>query len=106
MEQYWLWGLRTLFSYVNLSFSRNSHQVELTAAVARSLLSRWSNLVQQLEAALQLAFYPDTIEEWLEENVLPSMQRLQDLLQDLGEAAAPLPLPPPPSSCWDTGQNP
>ncbi|XP_057630348.1 hexosaminidase D isoform X4 [Chionomys nivalis] len=73
---------------------------------ALSLLSRWSNLVQQLEAALQLAFYPDTIEEWLEENVLPSMQQLQGLLQDLGEAAAPLPLPPPPSSCWDTGQNP
>ncbi|XP_075845860.1 hexosaminidase D isoform X4 [Microtus pennsylvanicus] len=66
---------------------------------ALSLLSRWSNLVQQLEAALQLAFYPDTIEEWLEENVLPSMQRLQGLLQDLGEAAAPLPLLPPPSSC-------
>lgn len=106
MEQYWLWGLRTLFSYVNLSFSRNSHQVKLTVAVAHSLLSRWSNLVQQLEAALQLVFYPDTIEEWLEENVLPSMQRLQGLLQDLGEAAAPLPLPPPPSSCWDTGQNP
>ncbi|XP_015861642.1 hexosaminidase D isoform X3 [Peromyscus maniculatus bairdii] len=71
---------------------------------ALSLLSRWSNLVQQLEVALQLAFYPDTIEEWLEENVLPSMQRLQGLLQDLGEAAAPL--PPPTSSGWDTGQNP
>lgn len=60
--------------------------------------------MQQLEVALQLAFYPDTIEEWLEENVLPSMQRLQGLLQDLGEAAAPL--PPPTSSGWDTGQNP
>ncbi|XP_036052146.1 hexosaminidase D isoform X2 [Onychomys torridus] len=71
---------------------------------ALSLLSRWSNLVQQLEVALQLAFYPDTIEEWLEENVLPSMQQLQGLLQDLGEAAAPL--PPPTSSGWDTGQNP
>ncbi|EDM06935.1 rCG34541, isoform CRA_a [Rattus norvegicus] len=51
---------------------------------ALSLLSRWNNLVQQLEAALQPVFYPDAIEEWLEENVLPSMQRLQGLLQDLG----------------------
>ncbi|GAB1297202.1 Hexosaminidase D [Apodemus speciosus] len=68
------------------------------------LLSRWSSLVQQLEAALQLAFYPDAIEEWLEENVLPSMQRLQGLLQDLGEAAAGHPLPTSPG--WDTGQNP
>lgn len=71
---------------------------------ALSLLSRWSNLVQQLEAALSLTFYPDTIEEWLEENVLPSLQRLQGLLQDLDEAAAPL--PPPTSPDWDTGQNP
>ncbi|XP_051015214.1 hexosaminidase D [Acomys russatus] len=71
---------------------------------ALSLLSRWSSLVQRLEAALQLAFHPDTIEEWLEENVLPSMQRLQSLLQDLGEVAAP---PPPATSPgWDTGQNP
>lgn len=60
--------------------------------------------MQQLEAALQLTFYPDTVEEWLEENVLPSMQRLQGLLQDLGEAAAPR--PPPASPGWDTGQNP
>lgn len=69
-----------------------------------SLLSRWNNLVQQLEAALQPVFYPDAIEEWLEENVLPSMQRLQGLLQDLGEAAAQQ--PPPTSPGWDTGQNP
>ncbi|XP_034360769.1 hexosaminidase D isoform X3 [Arvicanthis niloticus] len=71
---------------------------------ALSLLSRWNQLVQQLEAALQLAFYPDAIEEWMEENVLPSTQRLQALLQDLGEAAAQQ--PPPTSPGWDTGQNP
>ncbi|XP_055448565.1 hexosaminidase D [Psammomys obesus] len=71
---------------------------------ALSLLSRWNSLVQQLEAALQLAFYPDAIEEWLEENVLPSMQRLQALLQDLGEAAPQPPAQPRPG--WDTGQNP
>uniref|UniRef100_A0A8C6RCF4 Hexosaminidase D n=1 Tax=Nannospalax galili TaxID=1026970 RepID=A0A8C6RCF4_NANGA len=71
---------------------------------ALSLLSRWSTLVQQLEVALQLAFYPDTIEEWLEENVHPSMQRLQGLVQDLGEAADHQPLPTSPG--WDTGQDP
>ncbi|XP_012888587.1 PREDICTED: hexosaminidase D isoform X1 [Dipodomys ordii] len=60
---------------------------------ALRLLGRWRTLLQQLEAALQLAFYPDTVEEWLEENVHPSMQRLQSLLQDLQEAAAPQPLP-------------
>nr|XP_034491316.1 hexosaminidase D isoform X3 [Marmota flaviventris] len=59
-----------------------------------SLLGRWSALAQQLETALQLAFYPDAVEEWLEENVRPSMQQLQDLLQDLSEAATTGPCPP------------
>ncbi|KAM4844341.1 LOW QUALITY PROTEIN: hexosaminidase D [Thomomys bottae] len=71
---------------------------------ALSLLGRWHTLVQQLEAALQLAFYPDTVEEWLEENVNPSMQRLQSLLQDLREAAVPPPLPHSPG--WDPAQDP
>lgn len=56
---------------------------------ALSLLARWDALVRELEAALQRVFYPDAVEEWLEENVQPSLQRLQDLLQDLHEAADP-----------------
>ncbi|XP_012511901.1 PREDICTED: hexosaminidase D [Propithecus coquereli] len=71
---------------------------------ALSLLARWSALLQQLEAALQLAFYPDAVEEWLEENVHPSMRRLQGLLQDLSEAAAPR--PPPSDPGWDASQDP
>eukprot|EP00069_Balaena_mysticetus_P017916 bmy_02219T0 len=58
---------------------------------------RWSVLVGELEAALQRVFYPDAVEEWLEENVRPSLRRLQALLQDLGEAAGPRP---------DSGQDP
>uniref|UniRef100_A0A8C8YLW3 Hexosaminidase D n=1 Tax=Prolemur simus TaxID=1328070 RepID=A0A8C8YLW3_PROSS len=70
---------------------------------ALSLLAQWSALLQQLEAALQLAFYPDAVEEWLEENVHPSMRRLQGLLEDLDEAAAPRPPPSGPGqdSCQD-----
>eukprot|EP00070_Physeter_catodon_P047618 XP_028354512.1 hexosaminidase D isoform X7 [Physeter catodon] len=64
---------------------------------ALSLLARWSVLVGELEAALQRVFYPDAVEEWLEENVRPSLRRLQALLQDLGEAAGPMP---------DLGQDP
>ncbi|XP_023412523.1 hexosaminidase D isoform X2 [Loxodonta africana] len=54
-----------------------------------SLLARWGTLVQELEAALKRVFFPDAVEEWLEENVHPSLQRLQGLAQDLSEAAAP-----------------
>ncbi|XP_036691777.1 hexosaminidase D isoform X2 [Eschrichtius robustus] len=64
---------------------------------ALSLLARWSVLVGELEAALQRVFYPDAVEEWLEENVRPSLRRLQALLQDLGEAAGARP---------DSGQDP
>ncbi|XP_078231180.1 hexosaminidase D isoform X2 [Callithrix jacchus] len=71
---------------------------------ALSLLAQWSTLVQELEAALQLAFYPDAVEEWLEENVHPSLQRLQALLQDLSEAAAFQ--PPPTGPGGDAAQDP
>ncbi|XP_008050309.1 hexosaminidase D [Carlito syrichta] len=70
---------------------------------ALSLLARWSTLVQELETTLQMAFYPDTVEEWLEENVHPSLQRLQALLQDLSEVAAAQSLPAGPS--WGAGQD-
>nr|XP_021522029.1 hexosaminidase D [Aotus nancymaae] len=71
---------------------------------ALGLLAQWSALVRELEAALQLAFYPDAVEEWLEENVHPSLQRLQALLQDLSEAAAPQ--PPPTGPGGDAAQDP
>ncbi|KAM6164684.1 hexosaminidase D [Rhynchocyon petersi] len=54
---------------------------------ALSLLVRWGTLVLELEAALKSIFYLDAVEEWLEENVHPSLQRLQSLVQDLSEAA-------------------
>lgn len=58
-------------------------------------------MVQELEAALHRVFYPDAVEEWLEENARPSLQRLQALVQDLREAAGAGPSPSPHS-----GQDP
>ncbi|KAG8507537.1 Hexosaminidase D [Galemys pyrenaicus] len=58
---------------------------------ALSLLARWGALAQELEAALGRVFYPDAVEEWLEENVRPTLRQLQTLLHDLGEAAGASP---------------
>lgn len=54
---------------------------------ALSLLARWEALARELEDALRRVFYPDAVDEWLQENVWPSLGRLRALLRDLGEAA-------------------
>lgn len=61
---------------------------------ALSLLGRWSALAHELAAALRRVFPEGSVEEWLQENVHPSLKQLQALLQDL-QAASP---PPPPAS--------
>ncbi|XP_036622119.1 hexosaminidase D isoform X3 [Trichosurus vulpecula] len=53
-----------------------------------SLLTRWNAVIQELQAALERIFYPDAVEEWLEENTHPTIQKLQQLLQDLDAAIA------------------
>ncbi|XP_027696283.1 hexosaminidase D isoform X2 [Vombatus ursinus] len=55
---------------------------------AVSLLTRWNAVIQELQAALERIFYPDAVEEWLEENTHPTIQKLQQLLQDLDAAIA------------------
>ncbi|XP_070251027.1 hexosaminidase D isoform X3 [Myotis yumanensis] len=72
---------------------------------ALSLLGRWSALVQELAAALHRVFPEDTVEEWLQENVHPSLGQLQALLQDL-EAASPPPPPAGPGPGPGAGQCP
>lgn len=59
--------------------------------------------MQELTAALHRVFPEDTVEEWLQENVHPSLGQLQALLQDL-EAASPA--PPPASLSPEAGQGP
>lgn len=60
--------------------------------------------MRELEAALRRVFHEDAVDEWLEENVQPSLGRLQALLRDLGEAAGPR--APPASPGADTGPDP
>ncbi|XP_019398245.1 PREDICTED: hexosaminidase D [Crocodylus porosus] len=51
-----------------------------------SLLSKWNALAQDLQVAMERVFYLCTIEEWMEENVHPSLQKLQQVMNDLDAA--------------------
>ncbi|XP_064531761.1 hexosaminidase D isoform X1 [Pseudopipra pipra] len=53
---------------------------------AVSLLSKWNAVVQDLQAAMEQVFPQCAIEEWMEENVHPSLQKLQQVVDDLDEA--------------------
>ncbi|XP_032304102.1 hexosaminidase D isoform X2 [Coturnix japonica] len=53
---------------------------------AVSLLSKWNTVVQDLQAAMEQVFHKCTIEEWMEENVHPSLEKLQQVVDDLDKA--------------------
>ncbi|XP_075626928.1 hexosaminidase D isoform X2 [Balearica regulorum gibbericeps] len=53
---------------------------------AVSLLSKWNAVVQDLQAAMEQVFHECTVEEWMEENVHPSLQKLQQVVDDLDKA--------------------
>ncbi|XP_058708074.1 hexosaminidase D isoform X2 [Poecile atricapillus] len=53
---------------------------------AVSLLSKWNAVVQDLTVAMEQVFHSCAIEEWMEENVHPTLQKLQQVVDDLDEA--------------------
>ncbi|XP_075759657.1 hexosaminidase D isoform X2 [Pelodiscus sinensis] len=53
---------------------------------ALSLLAKWNAVMQELQAALERVFYTCTVEEWMEENVHPSLHKLQEVVDDLDKA--------------------
>uniref|UniRef100_A0A8C9MR81 beta-N-acetylhexosaminidase n=1 Tax=Serinus canaria TaxID=9135 RepID=A0A8C9MR81_SERCA len=42
----------------------------------------WESFVRDLRAQLERIYFPDTVEEWLEENVNPYLDQLRDLVRD------------------------
>lgn len=42
----------------------------------------WESLVRELRAQLESIYFPDTVEEWMEENVNPYLDQLRDLVRD------------------------
>uniref|UniRef100_A0A8C6YG71 beta-N-acetylhexosaminidase n=1 Tax=Naja naja TaxID=35670 RepID=A0A8C6YG71_NAJNA len=47
------------------------------------LLTKWTVLTEELQTAMKKIFYTTAVEEWIEENVQPSLQRLQGTVDDL-----------------------
>uniref|UniRef100_A0A8C6IWZ8 beta-N-acetylhexosaminidase n=1 Tax=Melopsittacus undulatus TaxID=13146 RepID=A0A8C6IWZ8_MELUD len=42
----------------------------------------WESFIRDLRTHLERVYYPDTVEEWLEENVNPYLDQLRDLVRD------------------------
>lgn len=42
----------------------------------------WESFVRDLRAHLERVYFPDTVEEWMEENVNPYLDQLRDLVRD------------------------
>ncbi|XP_034960484.1 hexosaminidase D isoform X1 [Zootoca vivipara] len=53
---------------------------------ALRLLTKWTTVTQELQTAMEKTFFISAAEEWMEENVQPSMQRLQGTIDDLDRA--------------------
>uniref|UniRef100_T1E6B1 beta-N-acetylhexosaminidase n=1 Tax=Crotalus horridus TaxID=35024 RepID=T1E6B1_CROHD len=45
----------------------------------------WENTIQTLRSHLESIYFPDTVEEWMEENVNPHMDRLREFVRDFKE---------------------
>lgn len=42
----------------------------------------WESFIRDLRTHLEGVYYPDTVEEWMEENVNPYLDQLRDLVRD------------------------
>ncbi|XP_073217770.1 hexosaminidase D-like isoform X1 [Lepidochelys kempii] len=45
----------------------------------------WENFIQNFRSQLESIYFPDTVEEWMEENVNPYMDRLREFVRDYRE---------------------
>ncbi|XP_063171251.1 hexosaminidase D-like [Candoia aspera] len=45
----------------------------------------WESVIQTLRSHMESIYFPDTVEEWMEENVNPHMDRLREFVRDFKE---------------------
>ncbi|NXK44581.1 HEXDC Hexosaminidase, partial [Chauna torquata] len=60
----------------------NPRNMESFGSKVLKLHEDWENFVRDLRAHLESIYFPDTVEEWIEENVNPYLDQLRDLVRD------------------------
>ncbi|XP_040430911.1 hexosaminidase D-like isoform X3 [Cygnus olor] len=60
----------------------NPRNMESFGSKVLKLHEDWESLVRELRAQLESIYFPDTVEEWMEENVNPYLDQLRDLVRD------------------------
>ncbi|NXH86903.1 HEXDC Hexosaminidase, partial [Edolisoma coerulescens] len=60
----------------------NPRNMESFGSKVLKLHDDWESFVRDLRAQLERIYFPDTVEEWMEENVNPYLDQLRDLVRD------------------------
>ncbi|NXM31023.1 HEXDC Hexosaminidase, partial [Oxyruncus cristatus] len=60
----------------------NPRNMESFGSKVLKLHEDWESFVRDLRAQLERVYFPDTVEEWMEENINPSLDQLRDLVRD------------------------
>ncbi|XP_026715123.1 hexosaminidase D-like isoform X2 [Athene cunicularia] len=60
----------------------NPRNLESFGSKVLKLHEDWESFVHDLRAHLERVYFPDTVEEWLEENINPYLDQLRDLVRD------------------------
>ncbi|XP_077130630.1 hexosaminidase D-like isoform X2 [Ranitomeya variabilis] len=63
----------------------NPHKMETFSTKIIKANEEWESHVQALRSELDAIYFPDTVEEWMEENVNPYMDALRELTKDFQE---------------------
>ncbi|NXC76924.1 HEXDC Hexosaminidase, partial [Anhinga anhinga] len=60
----------------------NPRNMESFGSKVLKLHEDWESFVRDLRVQLERVYFPDTVEEWMEENISPYLDQLRDLVQD------------------------
>ncbi|NXV95537.1 HEXDC Hexosaminidase, partial [Calonectris borealis] len=60
----------------------NPRNMESFGSKVLKLHEDWESFIRDLRAHLERVYFPDTVEEWMEENVNPYLDQLRDLVRD------------------------